>query len=174
MQAAVRGFDVLLTLAVALAWAFAGLVVGSRLITDGAGYLLAAILFATAIALNLGNRGQGADLAVSLLGAVAWAFTAFVLASRLFSPAAGALVAVAVIVSLLSMLLKGHLQDQQLQCLLAGECPRCRRPVASEHRHRRWDASRQEWLAPATNWQCAACGYDHGEAWPCPACPAAG
>ena len=171
MQAAGRGVDLLLGLAVAVAWAFAGLVLGSRFVSDGAGYLLALAMFAAGLTLNLGNRGRALDLAASLFAALAWGFTSFVLASRLFSTAAGALVAVAVIMSLLAMLLKSHLHDDQLERLLAGVCPRCRRPVAMEHHHRRWDAARATWLVPATNWQCQSCGFDHGEAWSCPACP---
>jgi hypothetical protein len=60
-----------------------------------------------------------------------------------------------------------------MRALAAGLCPRCRAGIDSEHRHRRWEAERERWLAPVTTWDCAACGYGHSEAMLCPACPTA-
>jgi hypothetical protein len=113
------------------------------------------------------------DLGLSLLGAAAWSFAAFVFGSRLFSPTAGGVIAFALFVSSLTWVIAGHLQDQRMERLALGKCPRCRQPIASEHRHRRWDPSRSTWLAPSTSWECRSCDYSHSESWPCPACPEA-
>jgi hypothetical protein len=70
------------------------------------------------------------------------------------------------------MTLTSYLQEQRLKRLVEGLCPRCGAPVKVEHLHRRWQAPERQWLRPATSWQCGRCGFDHAEAWACPACPA--
>ena len=116
---------------------------------------------------------RGLDLALALLGAAAWGLAAFVIGSRLVSPAAGGLLAVGLFLSGLALVLGSHLQDTRLQRLAAGQCPRCRRGIASDHRHRRWDVEHREWLAPSLAWECASCGFSHSETWACPTCPSA-
>jgi hypothetical protein len=115
----------------------------------------------------------GFDLLIALIGVAAWSFAAFVFGSRFLSPTAGGLLAVALFISTLAMVVGGHLQDSRLQRLAAGVCPGCRQPLASEHRHRRWDADQAQWTTPATIWECSRCGFSHSESWACPACPAA-
>ena len=113
----------------------------------------------------------GFDLLLTLVGVVAWGFAAFVIGSRLFSPTAGSLLGVGLFFSALGLAVSMHVQDRRFKRLADGACPRCGRRVESEHRHRRFDASTGAWLAPSTAWECRACGYSHGESWPCPACP---
>ena len=116
--------------------------------------------------------GRGLDLALALLGATAWALAAFVLGTRFVSPAAGGLLAVGLFLSGLALVVGSQVQDLRLQRLAAGLCPRCRRVVASEHRHRRWDPERGDWQAPSLAWECA-CGFSYSETWACPTCPPA-
>jgi hypothetical protein len=116
---------------------------------------------------------RGLDVFVDLLGSAAWALAVFVLGARLISTPAGALLGLATFITIAAFSLQTYLQESRARALAAGACPRCKAPVASEHRHRRWDAERRAWLAPVTSWECAACGYGHNESWPCPACPAA-
>ncbi len=113
----------------------------------------------------------GFDLAILLLGAAAWSVAVLILGSRLLSPTAGGLLALAVFVSALAFVLSGELQGIQGRRLAAGLCPRCRSPIAADHGHRRWDAGRGAWLAPTTNWDCPVCNFNHSETWACPACP---
>ncbi|HEY4685396.1 MAG TPA: hypothetical protein VII57_05050 [Dehalococcoidia bacterium] len=112
----------------------------------------------------------GLDLLFGALGAVAWALAVLVVVGRVLSPAAGGLLALALLISLLGMLLSGHVQESRWRRLAAGACPRCRASVRSEHRHRRL-GSGGEWLSPETSWECGACGFSQSEAWPCPGCP---
>jgi hypothetical protein len=116
---------------------------------------------------------RGIDAVVDLLGAAAWSLAVFVLGARLLSTSAGALLALATFITIAAFSLQTYLQEARARALAAGVCPRCKAPVESEHRHRRWDAGRAAWLAPVTSWECAACGYDHSESWECAACPAA-
>jgi hypothetical protein len=171
MNIAGRGFDVLLTLVGGSAWLFAVYSIGARLLSPGAGAAIAAALLVAALVVGLRTRGQGLDLPLALLGVLAWAFAAFVIASRLISHPAGILLGVACLLSSGAYVLGSQLREQRLARLLAGECPRCRAPLAPEHRHRRWEPARAEWLDPATTWACAACGFGQDEAWACPACP---
>ncbi len=112
----------------------------------------------------------GLDLFVSVLGAVFWAAAAFALGARLLSPAAGGVLALGLLLSLLVMLLSGHLWEARLHRLTAGVCPSCRSKVRAEHQHRRLEGG-GGWLSPLTSWECNACGFSHSEAWPCPGCP---
>jgi hypothetical protein len=113
----------------------------------------------------------GFDLAIALFGVAAWSFAAFVFGSRWLSPTAGGLIGVGLFLSSLALVVGTFVQDARYDRLAAGVCPRCRGAIAADHRHRRWEATRQVWLAPATTWECGACGFSHGEAWECPACP---
>ena len=117
--------------------------------------------------------GRGLDLFLALIGVAAWGLTAFFVGSRLVSPAAGGLLGLGLGLSCLALVVSSYLQDARLQRLSAGLCPRCRQPIASEHRHRRWEQSRAAWLAPTLAWECDACGYRHDETWACPNCPPA-
>lgn len=116
---------------------------------------------------------RGIDVLVDLLGSAAWALAVFVLGARLISAPAGALLGLATFITIGGFALQTYLQEARARALAAGACPRCKAPITSAHRHRRWDAERAAWLAPVTSWECAACGYGHDESWSCPACPAA-
>ena len=122
--------------------------------------------------MTLVRRGLG--VAVDFVGAAAWGLLAFVIAANVFSATAGGLIAVAVFLSASAMMLSANLQESWLTSLTAGVCPRCRGRAELEHRHRRWDADRSQWLAPLMSWECAACSYTHNESWPCPTCPTPG
>jgi hypothetical protein len=115
---------------------------------------------------------RGLDVLLDLVGAATWGFGTFVLTRWLLlsEPAAG-LLGLAVSLSFLAWTLSTHLHELRMRELVAGVCPRCKSAVASEHRHRRWEPARREWLTPATSWQCASCGYSHSESWGCPGCP---
>jgi phosphate/sulfate permease len=115
---------------------------------------------------------EGFDLAMGLVAALSWSFAVFVFGSRLLSPGAGGLLALALLLSSLTALLSGHLRERRLRSLAAGACPRCGAALAPEHRHRRWDPEARAWLSPVTSWECGRCAFSHGEAWPCAACPA--
>ena len=119
------------------------------------------------------NVSKSLGLVIDLAGAVAWGFGGYVLGSRLISDQAGGLLGLGIFLSILAVMLQDHLHERRMERLIAGRCPRCPANVSYEHRHRRWEASRQEWLAPMTSWECASCGFGHTEAWACPACPAA-
>jgi hypothetical protein len=114
---------------------------------------------------------RGFDLLVDLAGVAAWGFAAFVIGSRLISPAAGGLLALGLGLSALAWAAGTHLQELRMSRLVAGICPSCRGKVAAEHRHRRWDAALEQWTQPFNGWECRACGYSHSEPWPCPTCP---
>jgi hypothetical protein len=115
---------------------------------------------------------QGLDLLIALFGAAAWSFAAFAFGSRFVSPTAGGLLAAALFFSSLALVISSHIQEQRMNLLVAGTCPRCRSRISMEHRHRRWGPARAE-SQPALNaWECNACAYSHSEAWPCPQCPA--
>ncbi|HLF79113.1 MAG TPA: hypothetical protein VJB57_16655 [Dehalococcoidia bacterium] len=116
---------------------------------------------------------RGLDLLVDLVGVAAWGFAAFVIGSRFISPTAGGLLGLGLALSALAWALGTHLQESRMSRLSAGLCPRCRDKITTEHRHRRWEPSRSEWLQPVTSWECRACGYAHNESWACPTCPAA-
>ena len=115
----------------------------------------------------------GLDIVVDLLGSAAWALAVFVIGARLVSTPAGALLGLATFITIAAFSAQTYLQEGRARALAASVCPRCKAPVSSEHRHRRWDAERAGWLAPVTSWECASCGYGHNEAWMCPACPTA-
>ena len=114
---------------------------------------------------------RGLDLLIDLVGVAAWGFAAYVIGSRVLSPAAGGVLGLALALSALAWALNTHLQDSRMSRLSAGLCPRCSAKVASEHRHRRWEPSQGEWLQPVTSWVCNSCGYGHSEPWACPGCP---
>ena len=119
------------------------------------------------------GAARGFDLAVGVVAAFAWGFAAWVFGSQLISPTAGGLLGLALFFSSLAMALSGHLQDVRMNRLLAGVCPRCRGLVQTEHTHRRWDNIGGRWLPAMTSWDCDACGFNHAEAWVCPACQSA-
>ena len=112
-----------------------------------------------------------ADAALAMVAALAWSFAAFAFGARWFSPLAGGLVGLGLLLSGGAMVLSMHLRDRRLLALARGACPRCGAAVAPEHRHRRWDAARASWSQPSTSWDCGACGFSHAESWPCPSCP---
>jgi hypothetical protein len=116
---------------------------------------------------------RGLDVFVDLLGSAAWALAVFVLGARLISTPAGGLLALATFITIAAFSLQTYLQEARTRALATGACPRCKASIASEHRHRRWDAERSAWLAPVTSWECDACGYGHSESFMCPACPTA-
>ena len=116
---------------------------------------------------------RGLDVVVDLLGSAAWALAVFVLGARLISTPAGGLLALATFITIAAFSLQTYVQEARTRALAAGACPRCKAPVTSEHRHRRWDAERSSWLAPVTSWECASCGYGHNESFMCPSCPTA-
>ncbi len=117
------------------------------------------------------NVRRGLDLVIDLVGVLAWGFAAFVIGSHFVSRAAGGVFGVALALSALTWALSTHLQDSRMHALAAGRCPRCKQIISSEHRHRRWEPARGEWLQPTTSWDCKSCGYGHNEAWACPSCP---
>jgi phosphate/sulfate permease len=114
----------------------------------------------------------GVDLVIGLFAALSWSFAAFVLGTRFISPIAGGLLAVALLSSGVIAELRAQLSERRIGALLRGDCPRCGAAIVAEHRHRRWEPDRNEWLAPDTAWDCAGCGFSHSEPWDCPACPA--
>lgn len=114
---------------------------------------------------------RGLDLLVDLAGSAAWALAAFIIASRLFSPTVGGLFGLGVFFSALALGLGAYLTEGRMGMLSQGLCPRCQRGVTFEHKHRRWEATRSEWLPPLASWECGACAYAHTEAWACPTCP---
>jgi hypothetical protein len=113
----------------------------------------------------------GMGLFFDVAGSATWAAAGFFIAARLLSPAAGAVLALGIFLSALTLMLTSRFQESRVEALLRGVCPRCRAPLRNEHSHRRWDTERQRWLAPLTAWECAACGYGHEEPAPCNACP---
>ena len=114
---------------------------------------------------------RGLDLLIDLVGVVAWGFAAFVLASHFVSRSAGPVFGIALAIAALAWAISTHVQDSRMHSLAAGRCPRCKQVIGSEHRHRRWEPSRSEWLQPVTSWECKQCGYGHSETWVCPGCP---
>jgi hypothetical protein len=112
------------------------------------------------------------DLVLWGLGAAAWGLATFALASRFISPTVGGLLGLAVGVSGMAFVINSHLRDARLESLSHGICPKCGTPVRMEHRHRSWDPGTKSWAAPSTGWECAKCGFNHSESWPCPQCPA--
>jgi hypothetical protein len=116
---------------------------------------------------------KGLGIVIDVASAAAWGFGGYVLGSRFISDQAGGVLGLAVFLSLLALSLGTALQELRMERLVAGTCPRCRASVAYEHRHRRWEGSRNAWLAPMTSWECRDCGFSHNEAWACPACPVA-
>jgi hypothetical protein len=182
-----RGLDLFVSLAGAGGWGLAAYFFGSRLVSPAAGALLAMALVAAFLAASFTTYGQeaqtrqtgatasslqrGLDVFISLAGAAAWGLVGLFLGSRFVSDAAGGVLALALVTSFGAVMLGNYLQEARLDRLAAGDCPRCRAKVRSDHRHRRWDASRSEWLPPVTSWDCAGCGYNHSETWPCPSCP---
>ncbi len=113
----------------------------------------------------------GIDFLLAAIAALAWSFAGFALGSRFVSHTAGDLIGIGLLFSTSAMLLTTYLRDQRLASLADGRCPRCRSRVGVEHRHRRWEPDRGEWVAPATSWECTGCLYSHAESWPCPGCP---
>ena len=112
------------------------------------------------------------DSLLALVASLAWGFAAFAFGARLISPLAGGLLGLAVLSSAAVTVLTMHLRDRRLLALAKGACPRCGNAVAFEHRHRRWEPATAAWASPATNWDCARCGFTHAESWACPACHA--
>ncbi|MPZ51090.1 MAG: hypothetical protein GEU75_17630 [Dehalococcoidia bacterium] len=110
-------------------------------------------------------------LVVDLATAAAWGFGGYVLASRLLSEQIGGVLGLAIFLSVLALSLDSHLQEVRMERLMAGACPKCRSTVRYEHKHRRWDPARNNWLPASTSWECPKCGFGHGEAWVCPTCP---
>jgi hypothetical protein len=110
-------------------------------------------------------------LFVDVASSTMWAAAGFFIAARLFSPAAGAVLALGIFLSSLAFMLTSRLQESRAQALLSGACPRCARSLRQAHSHRRWDPEREHWLAPMTTWDCAGCGYGHEEPAPCATCP---
>jgi len=113
---------------------------------------------------------SGVDAVISVIAALAWGFAAFIFGARFFSPVAGGFLGLAVLASALAMVLAMHLRDRRLLALTRGVCPSCRAPIASEHRHRRWDPERSAWRTPETAWECRFCCFAHSESWECPEC----
>src|SRR5205823_1483464 len=93
----------------------------------------------------------GLDIVVDLLGSAAWALAVFVIGARLISMPAGGLLGLATFISIAAFSLQTYVQEARARALTAGVCPRCKASVSSEHRHRRWDAERDAWLAPVTS-----------------------
>lgn len=114
---------------------------------------------------------SGMGLVVDLAGSATWAAAGFFIAARLVSPAAGAVLALGIFLSALTVMLTARFQESRARALLRGMCPRCAAELTQAHSHRRWDTERQRWLAPLTAWLCAGCGYGHEEPAPCAGCP---
>jgi hypothetical protein len=110
---------------------------------------------------------------LDVVGSATWALAAFFLTARLVSPAAGAVLGLGIFVSALTMMLTSRFQETRALALQRGVCPRCDARLSQTHSHRRWDTSRERWLAPLTAWECTACGYGHEEPAPCATCPEA-
>ncbi len=115
----------------------------------------------------------GMGLFVDVAGSATWAAAAFFLVARFVSPAAGAVLALGIFLSALTIMLTSRFQESRARSLLRGVCPRCASSLTQAHSHRRWDTERDRWLAPLTAWECAGCGYGHGEPAPCGSCPEA-
>jgi hypothetical protein len=113
----------------------------------------------------------GMGLFVDLAGSATWAAAGFFLVARFVSPAAGAVLALGIFVSALTLMLTTRVQESRARSLLIGVCPRCGAVLSQSHSHRRWDTERERWLAPLTAWECAGCGYGHEEPAPCNCCP---
>jgi hypothetical protein len=116
---------------------------------------------------------KGMGLVVDVVGSATWAAAGFFIVARFVSPAAGAVLALGVFLSALTIMLTARLQETRARSLLSGVCPRCAASLTQTHSHRRWDTARERWLAPLTAWECAACGYGHEEPAPCLTCPEA-
>ena len=116
---------------------------------------------------------RGVGLIVDVASACMWALAAFFVGARLFSPAIGLALALAVFVSAMTMVLGSRQEEAQARELEAGACPHCHKTLSVEHEHRRWDAGFQKWLPPLTTWSCKACGFEHDEPVSCPSCPSA-
>jgi hypothetical protein len=116
--------------------------------------------------------GRGLDLVLSLVGVAGWTFAVFAIGNDFVARPVAGFLSLGLGLSALALILSSYLQDNRTRRLAANLCPRCGGPIAVEHRHRRWDTSRSEWLAPLTAWECSACGYNHNESWACPTCPA--
>jgi len=110
------------------------------------------------------------DALLALVAVLAWAFAVFAFGARWFSPMAGGLLALAIVLSASATILSMHLRDRRLLALSKGACPRCGARLPSEHRHRRWEPGRAVWEPPSTAWDCGGCGFTHSESWACPAC----
>ena len=112
------------------------------------------------------------DFVIDLLTACLWALAAFFVGARLFSPAVGLLLALGVFITAMTYVVGTRSQERKARFIAAGACPRCHQPLTSEHEHRRWDGSHQQWLAPLTTWKCEACGFEQEAPLACQACPA--
>ena len=113
----------------------------------------------------------GMGLFVDVAGSAMWAAAGFFIVARVISPAAGAVLALGIFLSALTIMLTARFQESRARALLSGVCPRCSSFLRQAHSHRRWDTERQRWLAPLTAWECAGCGYGHEEPAPCNSCP---
>src|SRR5256885_12053622 len=89
---------------------------------------------------------SGLDVLIGVFAAVTWAFAAFVLGHRFLSPVAGGLLAVAVLSSGVIAELRAQLYERRISALLRGACPSCGTGILPEHRHRRWEPERNEWV----------------------------
>ena len=115
----------------------------------------------------------GLDFALDLIVAGTWALAAFFAATRLLSPAAAALLGLAVFITAVSFAVRSRLDDHTMRNLSAGACPHCHAALDTEHTHRRWDPTHSQWLTPLTLWRCPACGFQLSESLICDACPTA-
>ena len=115
---------------------------------------------------------HGLDFAIDLFTSGLWAMAAFFIAARLVSPSAGLLLAAAVFVTAITFVLTSRAQERRAHAIAAGACPRCAESLASDHEHRRWSTSTNDWLAPLTTWHCEACGFQQEAPLACEACPA--
>jgi hypothetical protein len=116
---------------------------------------------------------KGVDFAIDMAAAVACGLGGYALSARVVSDDAAVLFGLGVFLSVMAWALGTHLQEARLGRLATGICPRCGARVTSEHRHRRWDSGRDEWLPPVSTWQCSGCGFSHDEAFACRDCPPA-
>jgi hypothetical protein len=113
---------------------------------------------------------RGIDLIFDLIGCLGAGLLVYTLAGRFIAPDAGTVLGLGVAISALGFSISDRLQQDRLELLARGECPRCHRPLRTEHQHRRWDGARNGWLPALTSAHCS-CGFSLSQSKSCPACP---
>lgn len=111
------------------------------------------------------------DFAIDVVTSTVWGVAAFIIAARFGSPSIDLVLGLAVFVSALTFVLTTRRQEREARHIAAGACPQCEDSLVSEHEHRRWDTTHQEWLPPLTTWHCESCGFRQEAPLACESCP---